>query len=153
MTENNKPEKSIIPLLLTIVISCFILFLIWSARQAATGGTDVTDRDYYSKGLKYNSTLVEKRAASVIGWKLETHLDDRLLILALTDKNNNPITGAIGQLIFNNKNFGSLPLSEQKPGHYSIELPQNYSGELPVRVDFEKQGARITRQLLLNIGN
>jgi len=152
MNQTSKKNKSIIPLLLAGLIGIFIVFLGWSARQASTGGTDITDRDYYSKGLKYNSTLVEKRAASVIGWKLSSRLVGRILTVNLSDKTGRPIDGAIGRLVVSNKLATALPLSEKSPGAYILELPAHYSGEFPVRIDFERAGARISRQLLLNIG-
>jgi len=149
-------KKSIIPILLSVLIGCFILFLAWSGKQASTGGTDVTDSDYYSKGLKYNSTLVEKKAASVIGWQLQTRLAGRFLIFNLSDKNGKPIFAANGQLtlpIPGGNLAQSVPLSEVEPGTYQAELPVDLRGERPVRVDFELNGARINRQLLLSISD
>ena len=93
-------KKTVFPYLITAAIIFFILFLAWAANQAATGGTDITDRDYYSKGLKYNSTLIEKKAASVIGWKLISRLEIGRLEMSLTDKNNLPVSGADGQITF-----------------------------------------------------
>lgn len=154
MNRNRSPrKKSIVPILLSILIGCFILFLAWSGRQASTSGTDITDRDYYSKGLRYNSTLLEKRAASVIGWHLETQIDGRTLIFDLRDRNGAPIPSANGHLVFSEplKNIPiSLPLVEETPGRYRIDLPDNLTGESLVRIDFERDGARINRQLLIN---
>ena len=152
----NQNKKSIIPVLLSILIGCFILFLAWSGKQASTGGTDVTDSDYYSKGLKYNSTLVEKKAASVIGWQLQTRLEESFLIFNLSDKNGRPILAANGKLtlpIPGGNLVQTLTLSEENPGTYQTELPADLRGERPVRVDFELNGARINRQLLLSIAD
>lgn len=149
-------RKSRVPLLLTIIIGCFILFLAWSGKQASVAGTDVTDRDYYSKGLKYNSTLVEKKAAKVIGWRLQTKLTGRNLTFNLSDKNSQQITAASGQLILPKSpgNPGqSLQLVEEKPGIYQVELPTDLRGEQLAQVNFELNGARTTRQLLLNISD
>ena len=151
--KETEKSKSVVPILLTLLIGVFILFLAWSGKQASTGGTDITDRDYYSKGLKYNSTLVEKRAASVIGWKLTSRLDGKQLSFSLRDKDDRPIEKANGQLFLSasGSEGESLKLREENPGHYRTELPEHYSGEQLVRVDFERDGARINRQLLLNI--
>ena len=141
-------------MMLASLIGCFILFLVWSARMASTGGTDITDRDYYSKGLKYNSTLVEKKAASVIGWQLKTRLTERKLTFTLVDKNNQPILAAHGTLELpepGGNHALSIPLEEINPGNYHVELPLQVKGERLARVDFERDGARISRQLLLNI--
>ena len=96
----NTKNKSSIPALLALLIMVFILFLAWSAKQASIGGTDVTDSDYYSKGLKYNSPLVEKRAAKVIGWAIKARFEPGFLIVDLTDKQNTPVPGAAGIIIF-----------------------------------------------------
>lgn len=149
---NNK--KSAIPLLLTAIIGIFILFLAWAGRQASTGGTDVTDSDYYSKGLKYNSTLVEKRAASVIGWRLDARLDAGRLVLSLADKDGAPVVDANGRIEFpepGSNRSEVYPLEENQPGTYQLLLPKGLGREQLVRVDFERNGARINRQLLLNI--
>lgn len=151
MTQN---RKSITPILLFITIIVFIIFLAWSARQASTGGTDVTDSDYYSKGLKYNSTLVEKRAASVIGWSLHSSLHKRLLTLILTNKDNARVAGAHASASFplpGSNQYLSVPFPEVDPGTYQLTIPGELSGEQLVRVEFERDGARISRQLLLNI--
>ena len=80
MTETRK--KNIYPAMILLLISCFLIFSTWAAFQAAGLGSKVTDTDYYSKGLKYNTSQVEKRAAEVLGWNLETRLDGRDLIPA-----------------------------------------------------------------------
>ncbi len=150
----NQNKKSKIPLLLAIVIGIFVLFLAWSAKKASIGGTDVTDSDYYSKGMKYNSTLVEKRAASVIGWSLQAALQQSNLTLNLTDKNKAPVTGASGQATFpepGNNRSRTFQLDESEPGTYQLTVPPDLAGEQLVRVEFERDGARINRQLLLNI--
>ena len=67
-------KKNPYPLFIILLISCFLGFSVWSAMQAIDAGPEVTDADYYSKGLKYSSTVLEKRAAAVLGWKVETQL-------------------------------------------------------------------------------
>ena len=151
MTQN---KKSRIPLILTFVIGVFILFLAWSAKKASIGGTDITDSDYYSKGMKYNSTLIEKRAASVIGWSLQAALQKNNLTLILSDKSSIPVSGANAQATFpepGSNRSRSFPLVESEPGSYNLTVPADLVGEQLVRVEFERDGARINRQLLLNI--
>ncbi|HEY5672557.1 MAG TPA: FixH family protein [Malonomonas sp.] len=136
------------------LLGAFLLFSGWSAYRASTHGTLVTDRDYYSKGLRYNSTMVEKRAASVLGWQLSTVLIDKQLQISLTDGKGVPVEGANGRLLFPqqaNMTSNALLLAESKPGLYLVQLPDSLHGELAVRIDFEHQGARLNRQLLLSI--
>jgi len=146
--------KTIYPIMIVCLIGIFILFLIWSGFQASTQGTQVTDRDYYSKGLKYNSTQVEKRAATTMGWNLATDLDRHLLNIKLFDGNRSPVANANGILqIYSRPDSDQLAiqLTEPSPGQYTAELPEHLQGELTIRVEFEREGARLNRQLLINL--
>lgn len=146
--------KHFYPLLIATLLGTFLLFSSWSAYRAATHGSYVTDRDYYSKGLKYTSTMVEKRAASILGWQLTTTLTGKQLQIRLLNGNGVPVSGANGQLVFfqlAEKKTTTLTLVEANPGTYQLRLPATLEGELAVRIDFEYQGARLNRQLLLNI--
>ena len=146
--------KNFYPLLICSLLGAFLLFSSWSAYRAATRGSHVTDRDYYSKGLRYNSTILEKRAASVLGWQLTAVLRDQLLLVSLVDGKGVPVAGASGQLVFfaqEQAASASLVLAESTPGTYQVQLPASLRGEIPVRIDFDHQGARLNRQLLLNI--
>ena len=146
--------KHFYPLLIVTLLGSFLLFSSWSAYRAATQGSQVTDRDYYSKGLRYNSTMIEKRAASILGWQLTTTLNGKQVKIRLHDGKGVPVSGASGQLVFFlqlEEKTTSLELEEASPGTYQVNLPASLAGELAVRIDFEHQGARLNRQLLLNI--
>lgn len=146
--------KNFYPTMIFCLLGTFILFLIWSAFQASTQGTQVTDPDYYSKGLKYNSTQVEKRAAASMGWKLTTELVDGQLQIRLQDGAGQSVAGAQGRLNLYSRpdsDLLNLPLTEINAGLYRAELPSTLKGEITVRVEFERNGARINRQLLINI--
>ncbi len=146
--------KNFYPMVIMTLLASFLLFSGWSAYRASTRGSQITDRDYYSKGLKYNTTLVEKRAATVLGWRLDTKLNDQRLEIQLLDGQGQPVTGARGQLSFYLESDRSTPareLEETSPGQYQALLPASLTGEVSVRVVFEREGARINRQLLLNI--
>lgn len=152
MTETNK--KSIyLPLILTLIGS-FLLFSLWSAFQAAGLGSKVTDADYYSKGLKYNTTLVEKRAATVLGWNLTTRMDDRTLEFQLIDRDGSVVDGAAGSLYLAIPGAAeniTLPLREVAAGIYRVSLDRAMTGSVRARLELERDGARLNRQLLLNI--
>ena len=131
-----------------------ILFLIWSGFQASTQGTQVTDRDYYSKGLKYNSTQIEKTAAVSLGWKLTATQEAGYLQINLLDGSSEAVTGAKGKINLYSRpdvDLLVLPLTEVTGGRYQVKLPAILKGEVTVRVEFERAGARINRQLLLNL--
>jgi len=146
--------KRFYPAMIILLLGSFLAFCGWSAYRAATRGSQITDRDYYSKGLKYNSTLIEKQAASVLGWTLQTELHAHRLQIRLTDGQGAPVSGASGTLLYyrsQGNSRQSLPLHEMSPGNYLTELPIDLKGEIPIRIEIERSGALVNRQLLLNI--
>ncbi len=152
MTEPRK--KNVYPLMILLMIGGFILFLAWSAFQAAGLGSKVTDPDYYSKGLKYNTTQVEKRAAEVLGWNVETRLKGRKLEIRLTDQKGEDVTGAGGSLYLAIPGTAEnihLPLQEVTSGLYKVSFKDNISGSIQARLELEREGARLYRLLLLNL--
>lgn len=147
-------QKSPYVLLILLLLCAFLLFSLWSARQAATRGSQISDHNYYSKGLKYNNTRVEQRAAASRGWQLETAIKDRSIVFKLSDKQGQPITQATGELtlfLSQEKQVLRLQPAESQPGLYLLMLPAEISGSLQARIEFEQQDARISRQLLVNL--
>jgi len=147
-------SKNFSPLLILLTIIGFIGFLAWSAFQAGELGSEVTDAAYYSKGLKYNTTQVEKRAAEVLGWKLETDMRERVLQMRLTDNRGEPVTGAMGTIYLAVPGAAEnilLPLEEMGRGRYRVQLADSVKGAVQARLEIERHGARLNRQLLLNL--
>ncbi|PLX96217.1 MAG: hypothetical protein C0619_00035 [Desulfuromonas sp.] len=147
-------DKNFYKPLILLLLFAFLIFSGWSAWQASSRGSEVTDRDYYSKGLKYNSTIVEKRAAEVLGWTLSSEINDQTLRFSLNDKDNQAVSGARGIIyLFPPKNPKGLQyhLSESSPGTYTFPVPQEYQGTLRARLTFERNGAKLNRQLQLNL--
>jgi nitrogen fixation protein FixH len=144
--------KKLSPALLIPLLLCsFLAFSSWAAYQAVTRVSEVSDRDYYSKGLKYNSTVLEKQAAVVLGWELHSKLIDGVLIQHLTDQKGEPVSGARGLIKLQHRDaLLIVPLEEIDTGVYRAQLPQ-LSGEHLLRAEFERDGARILRRLLLTI--
>jgi nitrogen fixation protein FixH len=150
--KNRRKNRS--PKIIMLLIGSFIVFLGWSAHQAATRGSDIADRDYYSKGLRYNTTLIEKQAASVLGWKVEVALREHTLDIILHDRQNLPVNSGEATLYLYQPSASSpleLGLSEIRPGTYRLVLPDDLSGEIRARLDLHREGARISRNLLLNL--
>lgn len=147
-------KKHIYPVLILLLLVSFLVFSAWSAMQAAQLGPQVTDADYYSKGLKYNDTLIEKRAAAALGWKVTTRLVGRTLEFQVSDKHGLPVRGAKGNLfLYLPASAASvhLPLQEIEDGSYQLHLTTSMTGEMTARLDFERDGARLNRQMLLNL--
>ncbi len=137
-----------------LLLGSFIGFLAWSAWQAANHGSQVTDRDYYSKGLRYTSTLLEKRAAEVLGWTLTTRISGRDLDFHMADAEKNRVSGARGTLhlyLPGDANGRLFALQEPAAGIYRLTLPAGLQGTLRARVMFERDGALLSRQLQLNL--
>lgn len=140
--------------MILLLLGGFLAFLAWSAFQAAGLGSKVTDSDYYSKGLKYNTTMVEKRAAEVLGWHVETRLDGRTLQFHLTDQEGTKVVRATGTLylaIPGSAENIHLPLQEMTSGYYLVNLGEEVHGTIQARLELEREGARLNRQLLLNL--
>lgn len=147
-------KKNIYPAMILLLLGSFLIFSVWSAFQAAGLGSAVTDADYYSKGLKYNTTMVEKRAATVLGWKVTTELEGRTLKFRLTDREGNPVAKAVGFLYLAIPGAAeniNIPLKEVAAGVYQVNLPADFKGAIQTRLEFEQDGARLNRQLLLNL--
>jgi len=147
-------RTNLYPIFILLMIGSFIGFLAWSAMRASDSGPQVTDADYYSKGLRYTSTVLEKRAAAVLGWRVDTQLSGRTLRLHLSDKEGQPVSSAKGVIAIYMRNRGetiSFPLQEVSAGIYQMHLTDSMTGEMTARVEFERDGARLNRQLLLNL--
>ena len=152
MTETKR--KTIYPYLIMLMIGGFLAFLAWSAYQASGLGSKVTDTDYYSKGLKYNSTMVENRAAECLGWHLETRLEGRTIEFRLTGQDGIQVDRAVGTLylaIPDSAENIRLPLHEVGSGYYQVNLGDEISGSIQARLEVEREGASLNRQLLLNL--
>lgn len=147
-------KKNYYPLFIIVVIISFLIFLGWSAMRASESGPEVTDADYYSKGLRYTSTLLEKKAAEALGWKVTTKLSGRTLIFYLTDKQGDPVReakGVISLFLPGTTNSVQYHLVGTLAGAYEFNLTDSMKGELNARLEFERKGARLSRQLLLNL--
>ncbi len=141
------------PLLIGALGLLFLVFSGWSAYRAATRGSAVTDRNYYSHGLKYDQALVEKKAAETLGWSLSAGVSRGELEIRLSDGDGRPVTGCEGEalLLVSGPGEGRLALQETEPGRYAAVLAEGLRGEIAARVDLGRDGARISRRLLLNL--
>lgn len=147
-------KRNIYPFLILFLLGSFLCFSVWSAKRAIDSGPEVTDADYYSKGLKYSSTLLEKKAASVLGWKLSTELVGRTVEFRLSDKESHPVRSAQGFISLylpGSTSAMKLPLQETTPGTYILNVTKRMTGVINARIEFEHDGARLNRQMLLNL--
>ena len=146
--------KTIYPSMIMLLAGGFFLFCGWAALRANNLGSRVVDADYYSKGLKYTSSQVEKRAAESIGWQLATRLDGHALEFRLTDRAGAGVAGASGTLylaIPGRAENVYLPVQEIGGGDYRVTLADSLSGGIQAHFEVSRQGAKLNRQLLLNL--
>lgn len=86
-----------------------------------------------------------------MGWELQSKLIDGALIQHLTNRQGEPVSGANGLLKLQyHEELLIVPLEEIDTGIYRAPLPK-LSGEHLIRAEFERDGARIMRRLLLTI--
>ena len=89
-----------------------------------------------------------------VGWRVDAHLSGRTLRLQVSDKQGKPISSAKGIVSIYMRNRGetiSFPLREVSAGTYQLQLTDSMTGEMTARVEFERDGARLNRQLLLSL--
>jgi len=140
------------PWLVVIIGLSFLAITGWSIYRAIIGTSRVTDPAYYSHGLKYNQSEIEERAAESMGWRLSSVLKGERLLFTLETESAAPVSGCRGELlIFNRDNRFSVTLREGKAGLYSAVLPKNLTGSLTGDLVLQRDGARLSRRLLINL--
>ena len=140
--------------MLLLIGAGFLCLTAWSIYRAGSETSAVTDRDYYSHGLRYNKTMLERKAAESLGWSAAIELTGTGLVIRLEDKYDQPVAGAAGVLtLFSTSREPSvtIPLTEATQGHYTALLPTGRRGEIPAEISFERDGARLNKRLLLAI--
>jgi len=134
----------------------FILITGWSVFTAGRGVSSVVDPHYYDHGLKYNDTLIERRAAGTMAWNAVLALESRQVTVRLTDGGTGPVTGCRGQITLHMTTEDSrIPVSfelhESAPGVYSLVLPANIEGTVPAELKLGRDSMIFRRNILLNI--
>jgi len=140
------------PWLLLVIGGCFLLLTAWALMSAAWRSSGVTDRDYYSHGLRYSQTQLERKAAESLGWMASAELQDDALLVRLRDRDHQPVSGAGGRLTLPGTEGRAelvVVLQETSPGVYRGQLPGGLQGERPAEILFERAGARLSKRLLL----
>jgi nitrogen fixation protein FixH len=145
-------RRNLWPLLVISLIAGFLALSAWSFHRAARDASPVTDANYYSHGLRYNQTQLEHQAAASLGWQIKASLAGRQLQIILTDRSQQPVTAARGNLTLIDGTHGAmleLPLQEVPGGVYRSELPAALRGEYTAEINLELDGTRLRQRLLL----
>lgn len=142
------------PWLLILIGSGFLILTGWSIFLASQRSSGVTDPDYYSHGLRYNETQLEQRTAASLGWRTDIELSGRRLTIQLRDRDQRPVSQAGGRLQLGGS--GAQPtldivLTETQPGSYLATLPETLHGEQSAEISFLRDGARLSKRLLLSL--
>lgn len=141
------------PHLLLLLGLLFLGMTGWSVYQSATGVSAVTDRHYYSHGLRYNDSLLEQKAAESLGWQVTVSLQNGYLASLWTGKDGQPVAGGDARLVIpaGNRTGVTLLLTEDADGRYGANLPGELQGEIQAMLTFSHSGATLRRPLLLNL--
>lgn len=148
------PARNPWPLLIIVLVAGFLALSTWSFHRANRETSAVTDSDYYSHGLRFDQTQLERTKATGLGWDTNVGLDGRWLRVTLRDSRSQPITAAHAVLTLTTAPGGEplrLPLAEQAEGVYVSQLPSALHGEQAVRIDFERDDARLSQQLIISL--
>ncbi len=140
--------------LIGVLLVGFVLLSAWSFRRAAKESSAVTDADYYSHGLRYNQTLLERQASASLGWQTTPQLEGNRVTIRLFDRDQQAVTGIEATLTLLGSGTAHnrrLPLHEDEPGLYRAELPGDVHGDLAAEVAFQRNGASLHQRLLLAI--
>lgn len=146
------PTRNHWPVLIIVLIAGFLSLTAWSFYRASRGASAVTDNDYYSHGLRFEQTMLEQKAAASLGWAMQTSLNGRQLRVQLTDHRQQPVTAARAELTMSGDSQGKslrFVLAENAGGAYLVQFPATLHGELTARIDFERDGAHLSKQLIL----
>ena len=142
------------PWILLLIGVGFLGLTVWSIYRAGHDSSAVTDRDYYSHGLRYNKTMLERKAAESLGWTTAIELTGKGIVVSLKDKTGQPVAGAEGELTLfstNQKPVVTIPLTEAAAGYYAARLPAGRHGELAAGISFDRDGVRLNKRLLLAV--
>jgi len=152
--KKSQPPVGRWPWLLLMLAAFFVLITGWSVQRAGIAGSRVLDRDYYSHGLKYNQTMLEKQAAAALGWQLAAAIEGELLTARLHDQEQRPVSGGNGMIMIRRRTgrdyrAGEIALNEVAAGVYQGRLPTDGTDELDLTLVIRRQGAEIRRRMLV----
>lgn len=146
------------PALIIALVLAFAAFSWWSFILAASGVSAVTDPDYYSHGLKYNGTALERKAGEALGWRVSQQVAGRVLTMRVEDAQQQGIPGCQGVITFAGDGAGPQPLpplavTEIGAGRYRAEIPAALPQTLAATLTISKGQALIQRRLILALGH
>jgi len=143
-----------IPWLPLLIGVGFFVLMLWSIFLASQRTSAVIDRDYYSHGLRYNETLLERQAAAALGWTMSSQLVGRTLIIQVQDRDHKPVARAHGiyRLLESEVHPArEFVLDEIEPGSFQTILPADLHGEHTVEIQLDLAGTRLSKRLLLSL--
>lgn len=146
------------PAFIIALVLCFVIFSWWSLERAASGVSAVSDPNYYSHGLKYNSTNIEIQTAQALSWTVTPTVKGRELTVAVADAMQVGVSGAKGAITVQPESTGQgilppLSLMESGQGLYTVTIPANLPLTFSANLSLSKGQATVQRRLLVNLDN
>lgn len=151
----NQPRRRRWHPLLTIIILLFFALTAWAVDQARKKVSPVSDNEYYSHGLHYDTGEDGKHGETAGGWTLTVKLEGQLLKATLHEADGSPVTGAKGEVVLLGSRPGEMKrldllFDEVDPGLYVIHFPADLKGQAMAQLTLEKGPVSLHRSLMLN---
>ena len=144
------------PAFIITLVLAFAAFSWWSLQRASSGVSPVSDPNYYSHGLKYNSTNIEIQTAQALRWTVTPKVKGRVLTVQVVDLSQVGISGAKGAITVQPESAGQsplppLPLTDSGQGLYTLTIPANLPRTLSANLTLTRDQATVQRRLLINL--
>lgn len=146
------------PAFIIALVLAFAAFSWWSFLRASSGVSAVTDPEYYSHGLRYNGTALEREAGEALGWRIHQRVAGRVLTMRVEDAHQQGVPGCRGVITFPDERSAARPLpplevSELGAGRYRAEIPATLPQTLAATLTITKGQATLQRRLILALGH
>ncbi|MFZ3208013.1 MAG: FixH family protein [Geobacteraceae bacterium] len=148
-----------------LIVALVVVFIIGMAATFVTlarKGSPVVDVDYYAHGMRYGSDRNREIRGEKQGWRMETVMREGTLEVRVRDGRGVPVHGGRLTLILADKpysgkekgpyawaNRGPLPGFEQRPGSYTIALPQQRAEDRHGKLTFTGSDAMLTQRVVI----
>jgi nitrogen fixation protein FixH len=142
------------PIAITTVLATTVAANIWVMRIASDDPSFAIEPDYYRKAVEWDSTLVQARQDSILGWRLTPELQvvaatgKTQLTATLTDSTGAPISGAVVKVsalpVARANEVHEVTLAAAGAGEYMAQLDSRREGRWELRFDVRARSVRFT---------
>ena len=144
------------PAFLVCLFLAFAAITCWSLERAVSEVSPVVDPNYYSHGLRYNSSALELQTARALGWRIDPELDKGVLTIRVQDEHKVGIAGCRGHLTLLTKTperetVNPLTMIDRGNGRYTVEIPPDLPTPVAASLTLTKDQATVQRQMFLSL--